>query len=614
MSTESIAAPALRQRLARLAAAGVLLGCAAVLLGYWHELLNIYLETGRRSFFRWLFYKEHNTFWKATAVAALAATVGSLLVRWLARNRTAKPDRWLWLGLFVWLAAAMALWLYKASAISQEPTLAAGFAAASTWVIWPWLARLSGWSVRARWSVLAGLIGLVVLFAAGVRFDGIDGASQANFTWRFRPAQRGAARTALQPTDAPAAQGSATTSTPARADAPSDYPRFRGADGQGTVNGANLDRDWTQHPPVERWRRAVGLGWSAFAVAGDHAVTQEQRGEEECVVCYQRDSGQELWIHKDPVHYVEHATGDGPRATPTIAGQRVLTLGGTGVLNCLNRQTGERHWSVDLLADNDAPLLRYGMCGSPLVVGDLVIACAGGVHDASLVAYHVESGQRAWRAGQDEAAYASPALIRLGNTEQVVALNKATLESRNPATGELIWSTPWWKDIEAMNCSQVSPLGDRRLFLATGYGKGATLYELTPGVLPWQVGVVWKSRDLQCKFCTAVVRDGFAYGLDNGILACISLADGKRQWKKGRYGHGQILLVDDLLLVQAENGHLVLVEATPEKHNELADVAVLEGKTWNHPALADNQLFLRNDHEAVCLELPRIERHTASAP
>jgi outer membrane protein assembly factor BamB len=117
----------------------------------------------------------------------------------------------------------------------------------------------------------------------------------------------------------------------------------------------------------------------------------------------------------------------------------------------------------------------------------------------------------------------------------------------------------------------------------------------------------WKNRAMKSEFSNIVAREGFAYGLDDGILACIDLATGERKWKDGRYGHGQVLLVGDLLLVQTENGSLALAEANPACFREVASLQALSSKTWNVPAVGGECLLVRNDQEAVCYKLPLLQ-------
>ena len=141
--------------------------------------------------------------------------------------------------------------------------------------------------------------------------------------------------------------------------------------------------------------------------------------------------------------------------------------------------------------------------------------------------------------------------------------------------------------------------------LSKGYGQGAQLFGVSRQGEKWRTEIVWSNpRVLKTKFSNVAVKDGFAYGLSDGILECIELESGDRRWKSGRYGHGQILLTGDLLLVQAETGELVLVAADPDRRIELTQIDVLTGKCWNNLCLSGNRLLLRNAQEAVCYELP----------
>ena len=353
-----------------------------------------------------------------------------------------------------------------------------------------------------------------------------------------------------------------------------------------------------------RWRHSLGAGWSGFVVADRRVFTQEQRGEEECAVCYDRQTGTELWVHRDAAHYKNAGAGDGPRATPTVDGDRIFSLGATGILNCLDCATGMRHWTIDILTDNEAHSPGHGTVGSPLVHNDLVIVCAGGTRNASLVAYDKASGKRVWRAGNEPAGYCSPSFVQLLGVPQVLIINTRVLNAHHPQTGEILWSFPWRNDQET-NCSQPFPVGANELFISADYGTGCAVLEVTQADDgKWSAKPRWSNRFLQTKFCSAVVHAGYAYSFNDEIIECVSVADGRRQWKRGRYGHGQLLLADDLLVIQAEDGRVALVEATPEEHRELAAFQALDGKTWNNPALAGRHLFVRNDREGACYELP----------
>src|SRR5262249_17922522 len=155
----------------------------------------------------------------------------------------------------------------------------------------------------------------------------------------------------------------------------------------GEQSHVSLARDWSKVPPRPLWRKEVGPGWSAFAVVGDYAITQEQRGAQEIVACYRVSDGEQIWTHEDAARFDSSMGGIGPRATPTIADGKVYTVGATGILNALDGETGELLWSVDILKDNDGHNIDHGVCGSPLVLGDRVVVSPTGAKNSSLAAY-----------------------------------------------------------------------------------------------------------------------------------------------------------------------------------------------------------------------------------
>jgi len=211
-----------------------------------------------------------------------------------------------------------------------------------------------------------------------------------------------------------------------------------------------------------------------------------------------------------------------------------------------------------------------------------------------------------WAGGDDAAGYSSPLLATLAGVPQGLILNAGSVTAHDPGTGAVLWQVPWQR--QHPNVAQPRPVAGDRVLVSTGYGVGAALFRVVrdpSGGLAAQE--LWRNLHLKAKFANFVDREGFVYGLDDGILVCLDIETGERRWKGGRYGHGQMLLVDDLLLVSAESGDIVLVEAVPSERHELGRFQAIDGKTWNPPALAGRYLLVRNDREAACLELP-IER------
>jgi outer membrane protein assembly factor BamB len=497
--------------------------------------------------------------------------------------------------------AVALIWIWSSEAAQRQEyvvkTVGTGLLACALVGLWVlvWILFLSGLRFRTRIAGVLLLAGLTLALAWSLEIRGVTGDVMPIVGWRWS-AKPGTAAPALP---SPIA-GSGKVFNPASQPSMHDFPQFLGSRRDGTVTGVRLARGASQRP-VLLWRQPIGAGWSSFAVSGGRAVTQEQRGETEAVTCYDARSGELIWVHTDATLWDDPLGGLGPRATPSIADGRVYTLGGTGLLNALDLGTGARIWSVDVIEDNDAEAPTYGVSASPLVLEEAVVVMAGGPVGRSVVAYDLATGRRLWAGGDDRAAYSSPVVADLAGRRQILGLSAENVFGHDAETGAPLWSHPW---PPTEKVSQVTVLPGERVLLSSGYGVGAKLLQVeASGDGGFDVGPVWESQAMKAKFTNVVYRDGFVYGLDDGILACVDAGTGERRWKGGRYGHGQILLVEDLILVLGEKGTVVLVEASPEAHNEVASFAAIHGKTWNHPALAGRLLFVRNDREAACFEL-----------
>jgi len=234
-----------------------------------------------------------------------------------------------------------------------------------------------------------------------------------------------------------------------------------------------------------------------------------------------------------------------------------------------------------------------------------VVVTGGMTNRSTLLAFRRDDGSPAWRAGQDEASFSSPALVTLGGRRQILSVNAATVTAHDLKDGRTLWEYPWGNN-KWPKCAQPLVLEGDRVFLSASFNAGCVLLQVKAGAEGnLSVAEVWKNRNLKSEFSNIVARNGFIYGLDDGILACVEIATGERKWKDGRYGHGQLMLVDDLLLVQTEPGPVALVEANPTAYREVAKLAALHSKTWNNPALAGDILLLRNDQEMVCYKLSK---------
>ncbi len=404
----------------------------------------------------------------------------------------------------------------------------------------------------------------------------------------------------------PEVPGTPVTEVPGTLAGAADWPGFLGPRRDGSVPDVRLARDWQARPPREVWRIPVGAGWAGFAVVGGRAFTLEQRGEEEVATAYDLATGKLLWSHADRARYETTIGGLGPRSTPTVADGRVFAMGATGRLRALDAATGRLLWLRDTLADNGAENPEWGKSVSPLAVDGRVVIGAGGPDGRSVVAYAAATGEPAWGGGDDGPAFSSPIVATLAGARQIVSFNANSLTGHSLEDGRVLWRYPW--PAEQPNVSTPLVLAGDRLFASSGYGVGAKVLQLAPGEGGAQTAtLVWESPRLKAKFTNVVQHGGRLYGLDDGTLVCLDPATGERCWKAGRYGHGQVILVGELLLVSTESGELVLVEPVPEELRVLATWRLFDGKTWNPPSLAGRYLLARTDREAVLLELPAAE-------
>ena len=465
-------------------------------------------------------------------------------------------------------------------------------------VVWAVTTRGLASGPRRAWLVVA------ILLACGVwtllRTEGITSdILGSDFHWRWTPTAE--ERLLAQASSEPAAHPAAAAPVGAEA----EWPGFRGPGRDSVVRGVRIETDWTKSPPVSLWRRPIGPGWSSFAVQGELAYTQEQRGDDEIVACYRVSSGEPVWSHRDPVRFWESNGGAGPRATPTLHQGRVYTLGATGILNALDGADGSVVWSRNAATDTEVKVPTWGITGSPLVVDDVVIVAVSG----TLAAYDLASGEARWVGPHHGGSYSSPQLMTVGGVAQVVLLSPPGAVSLAPADGALLWEHTW--DGGAIVQPALTADGGVLInAISMSGGVGIRRLAVARGAGGWTAEERWTSNGLKPYYSDFVVHQGHAYGFDGSILSCIDLENGNRSWKGGRYGNGQLLLLadQDLLLVLSEEGELALVAAKPDQYAELARVPAIDGKTWNHPAMVRDVLLVRNGQEMAAFRLSLANR------
>ncbi len=495
---------------------------------------------------------------------------------------THKPIRWKQALILVALSAiAYAVILLKSEwRYEQQRSIALIVTTVLTY-----LALLLWWlfiSRAPRQTKLRGMAVFVIPFLL-FRLRGLTGDFIPIFEFRF-----GKKAAALAPS------GSLSDDTKR-----TDFPQLLGPNRDAAVTGITLDPDWTAHAPQLVWKQPIGAAWSGFSIVGNRAVTQEQLGESELVTCYDVLTGKRLWAAENPGKYDTTIAGAGPRATPTIVGDRVFTFGATGVLRALALGDGTAAWSRDVAAELGRKVPEWGFASSPLVLDDTVIVSVGAGPGKSLAAFRATDGKPVWTAGDRDLNYSSPFLLQTPQP-QIVMFNSHYITAHHPKTGAVLWEQK--RGTGFPNVARPIPVGPGKVVFSSGYGVGSALLNITAGE-QWSVTEEWKTTRFQAKFSNPVLLGNYIYGVSDGIFACLDIADGTVKWKGGRFGHGQGLLVGEHYLQMTEAGELVLLHPAPEGENELGRVKVFDDKTWNTIALSGDLLLVRNDQEAACLRL-----------
>jgi outer membrane protein assembly factor BamB len=485
--------------------------------------------------------------------------------------------------------------------------------------------------VKVRTRLLVGIPILLLLMGwiGSIRRVNFDGDMKPHLVYRWQPTAMDRIAALQSQTRSTSSGGTENLILPViQAE---DSPAYRGARRDGIVTGPSLNQDWSARPPKELWRHPCGAGYSSFAVVGPYALTLEQRGPNEAVVCYDAASGQQLWVHEYPAAFDEAMGGPGPRSTPTVHDDAVYTFGAFGDLCCVGLVDGKLRWHVNSLEQFQTPNTIWAMTSSPLIDQNRVIINIGGRSGNGLVAYDLQKGSVIWHgkglsdplptksfktgvaavsaAGKSVPGYSSPMLATLHGLEQILIFDGTAIRGLNRDDGAQFWSFPFEAG-DNVSVAQPVVFPDGRIFIAASYGKGAVMLQVQHENHGWSVEELWSNLNMRCKFTSPVLFENNLYGLDEGLMVCLNPADGKRRWKggksglRGRYGHGQILLTNGQILVLSESGEAVLLQASPGALEELTSMRVLpEGKTWNPPVLVRGRLYVRNASEMACYDL-----------
>ena len=388
-----------------------------------------------------------------------------------------------------------------------------------------------------------------------------------------------------------------------------DWPQFLGPNRNGISAETGLIDAWpTDGLPVV-WRTELGVSMSGMAIVGDRLYTMYQDEAVQYAVCLNANTGESIWIQEIAPAY-QNQMGNGPRATPTVSGNQVFAYSGQGVLVALNAENGAKQWSALPVTEFLEEPADYGMACSPLVLDDLVVVTVGGP-EATLVAYHCNNGELAWKVGSDRTGYSSPNLISINGRRQLVALTGNSVLGIEPTMGTLLWRYPFETDYD---CNTATPIAVAdKVFVSAGENHGCVLLTIDAEGDDVQAKVDWESQGrnsvMRNEWQTSILWDGYLYGLDNvgsagavTHLNCVDADTGKKKWQETRFGKSNFIAADGKMFGTTFDGEVFVVKISPEGFEELGRMQVLEA-TRQAPALANGRIYVRDDEQVVCLSV-----------
>jgi len=391
-----------------------------------------------------------------------------------------------------------------------------------------------------------------------------------------------------------------------------DWPQWLGPYRDGSTSDENLLAEWPADLMTSRkvWEADIGTGYSTVSIANGRAVTMFTENNEEVVRVWDAKTGAHLWDHRYEGKF-QSSEGSGPRGTPALEGDLAYTIGGTGIMYCLDLAKKAVVWQLDLLTEFKAKNMHWGFSCSPLIEGDMVFVHPGGPNGNSIVALDKKTGAVRWHSLDDSAGYSSPVISNAGGERQAIFLTGKALVSLKPETGELNWRYKWETQYD---CNIATPVvfADY-IFVAAGYNHGCALVRVEKDGESLKVHRVYEARRaMRAHMATPVFFNGHFYGFDDDQLTCMKYVYEAKEkieplWKEDKFNKGNLLLVDNRLIVLGQNGNLALAEASPDGYKEKSHVQAFEvergERCWSMPVLAQGRLYLRGPKKLICLDL-----------
>ena len=378
-----------------------------------------------------------------------------------------------------------------------------------------------------------------------------------------------------------------------------DWPQWRGPNRDGRSVEKGLLKDWPPAGPPLAWRASgAGEGYSSFAVAGGRLYTLGARAGTEYTFAFDAASGKKLWEAANGKRF-DNNRGSGPRATPTVDGDKIYSFGASGDLSALEAATGKVLWTVNVLSKFGGSNIQWGLSESPLVLADRILVNAGG----PIVALKKTDGSQIWKSNGEPAGYSSAVLHEAGGVRQAIYFTHTRVVGVDVNNGKRLWG---YEQVANDVANIATPVvRENRVFVSSDYGTGAALLELTPSGGGMRAKEIYFTRDMRNHHSSSVLVGDHLYGFSSAILTAMNFNDGQVAWRDRSIGKGSLVFADERLYMYSEGGTVGLAEANPTAYREHGRFKLKTGSlpTWSHPVVSGGKLFLRDQDDIYAYDV-----------
>jgi outer membrane protein assembly factor BamB len=381
-----------------------------------------------------------------------------------------------------------------------------------------------------------------------------------------------------------------------------DWPQWRGANSDAKVTGFKAPATWPAQL-TQKWKQTVGLGDTTPALVGDRLFVLSRVGAEENVICLGAADGKEIWRQKYAAPQPGSPSGTqhaGPRSSPAVADGKVVTFGVTGILTCWNAADGVQLWQK-----KDATTWpRFYTAASPLITGDLCVAQVGGDADGGVAAYDLKTGEQKWKWTGAGPGYASPVVMTVGGTKMIVAVTARSVQGIGLADGKGLWQIPFAASGMAYNAA--TPIVDGDTLIYAGQGRGTHAVKVAKQGDTFSTTELWSAPTASPQFNTAVLKDGFLYGLtQQNAFFCVNEKTGEVAWSNAANrgtpaGYGSVVDAGSVLLALTTASQLYVVQPTEKAFTQVTSIKVADTASYAYPVVSGNRIFIR-DRDSVAL-------------